>query len=136
MVEGITDAIAGFFGDSWAATPREIERISKPASRMIARNPLVKHVLKRFFAPAVLLGAIAAYVKIRRSGAAPAAPIATSRQNVPHGRAAEAPAGSHGSTPAPTVANDTPDTPEQIERTAAQAQNFILEMQQKAMSLG
>ena len=68
LVEGLTDAIAGFFGEKWQADDHEITRIAKPIARMIARKPALKMLLSRVAAPAVLVGAVSAYAMSRKLG--------------------------------------------------------------------
>lgn len=61
------DLIAGFLGPQWQARDRkEIDRIAKPVSRMVGRNPIVKRAMKKWLAPVLAGGGISSYVLARR----------------------------------------------------------------------
>lgn len=50
------------------ATPDEVEAIAKPAATLLARRPHIQNAVKKYAAPAVLLGAIGSYAVPRILG--------------------------------------------------------------------
>lgn len=133
LVEGLTDAIATFRGQNWQASNAEIERIAKPIARMVARNTALRIFLARFCAPAVLVGAIGAYVMVRKLNVTP----------LPRRRSQDAPGAqpSAAAAPAadvsPSVApSDSAAEAERARNAAVENQNHVLTMQRRALSLG
>lgn len=139
LVEGLTDAIATFGGVRWQATNGEIERIAKPIARMVSRNVALRVFLARFCAPAVLVGAIGAYVMVRKLNATPAPDAPRSVKDGP--APAASPAGGFSPNAEPATPNYTPaadgadlSTDEQ-QRIAQQNQAIVLQLQRKTMAI-
>ena len=108
MVEGVCNAAATVLGRQWKASNDEIESIAKPLNTILSRNAQIKNTVKRVSAPAVLLGAVGAFVMSRTIannspgssvaqgfGGQNAAPVPTAQHTI---------ASTAGPTPAPQSA--------------------------------
>jgi hypothetical protein len=144
LIEGLTDCAATFLGDRWQATPKELDRIAKPIARVIARKPGLKLFLARFSAPAVLVGAIGAYIIARRKmGGAPSTAghsvvdTASTLDRSPRTTDAQAPATHRSSAaPAQSVDDRTPQTTSDVDAIAREAEMLVFNLARKTMALG